>query len=285
METKEKHSEQADLPTSARGLRHNARGPLGTLTLLAMLGYTLTYFVTFFRAWLVDGDVVLPILVFSVFLLLVSGVVAIPWRWTPLFGACVTLLTLTFVLIQPHNTYLLTHPAQPEFMLLVLASAFGLVAIVAGIGATRRNYRGRGHEPGLPRWSGISLSGLAGIVIGMFLVWLIVVIVPQAGAVSTSSNGEPTVHMTADHFAQNVVLVPKGSKLLIVSDSSVEHILQNGEWDASGTPHALVEPGAPILHNVDITGGSQEIGPFTTAGVYHIYCTIHRGMNLTIVVQ
>jgi hypothetical protein len=285
METKEKRFEQADLSTSARGLSRNVRGPLGTLTLIAMLGYTLTYFATFFRALIVDRDVVPPILVFAVFLLLISGMVAIPWRWTPLFGACVTLLTLTFVLLQPHNTYVLTHPAQPEFILLVLAGAFGLVAMVAGVGATLRNYRGRGHEPGLPRGSHLSLSGLAGIVIGMFLVSLIVVAVPQTSGVSASSNGEPTVHMTGDNFAQNVVLVPKGSKLLLVNDSSVEHLLQNGMWDANGTPHALVEPGAPILRSVEITSGSVEIGPFTTAGVYHIYCTIHRGMNLTIVVE
>lgn len=285
METKEQHTEQADLTKLIRRGTRKMLSPLSTLTLIALLGYTLTYFVTFFRALLVDGNFVLPILVFAVFLLLISGMVAIPWRWTPLFGAGMTLLTLTFVLLQPHNTYVLTHPAQPEFMLLVLASAFGLVAIVAGVGATMRHYRGRGHEPGLPRGLRISLSGLAGIVVGMFLVSLIVVIVPQTSAVSASSNGEPTIHMTANSFGQNVVLVPKGAKLLLVNDSSVEHLLQNGMWDANGTSHALVEPGAPILHSVEITSGSVEIGPFTTAGVYHIYCTIHRGMNLTILVQ
>jgi len=137
----------------------------------------------------------------------------------------------------------------------------------------------------MSRWFGLSLSGLAGVVVGMCLVALIVAAVPQTGAVSTSSNSEPTVHMTRDSFVQNIVLVPKGSKLLLVDDSAEEHLLQNGAWDAHGTPHALVEPGAALLHNVQITGGSQEIGPFTTAGVYHIYCTIHRGMNLTIVVQ
>jgi plastocyanin len=137
----------------------------------------------------------------------------------------------------------------------------------------------------MKRWFSLFLSGLAGLVVGMVIVALLVAAVPQTGAVSANLNGEPVVHMTADQFAQNVVLVPKGSKLLIVNDSSVEHLLQNGAWNASGTPHPLVESGAPILQNVDIPGGSQEIGPFTTAGVYHIYCTIHRGMNLTIVVQ
>lgn len=137
----------------------------------------------------------------------------------------------------------------------------------------------------MKRWLSLFLSGLVGLVVGMVLVALIIAAVPQASALSANVNGEPAVHMTATNFAQNVVLVSKGSRLLIVSDSSVEHILQNGAWDASGAPHPLVESGAPTLHNVNITGGSQQIGPFTTAGVYHIYCTIHRGMNLTIVVE
>ena len=46
-----------------------------------------------------------------------------------------------------------------------------------------------------------------------------------------------------------------------------------------------VEPGAPNVSNVQINDNSTEIGPFTTAGIYHLYCTIHQGMNLTIIVQ
>jgi hypothetical protein len=285
METKEKHTEQANFTNRAPSLDRNRRGPLGTLTLVAFLGYVLMHFVAFFRALLVDGDFVPPILIFAVFLLLVAGVVATGWRWAPLLGAFVSLVTATLVLPDPHNTYVLTHPAHPEFIVLVLLSAFALVALVAGIGATVQNYRGVGYESRLPHFSGISLSGLAGIVVGMSLVLLIVSTVPQTGAVSTGPNGEPAVHMTVDKFAQNVVLVPKGSKLLVINNSSVEHILQNGARDANGTSHSGTEPGAPPLRNVDITGGSQEIGPFTTAGVYHIYCTLHQGMNLTIVVQ
>jgi len=47
----------------------------------------------------------------------------------------------------------------------------------------------------------------------------------------------------------------------------------------------LKEPGAPALRNVEITGGSRELGPFPIAGVYYLYCTLHLGMNLTMVVQ
>lgn len=91
--------------------------------------------------------------------------------------------------------------------------------------------------------------------------------------------------MSAVNFVQNVVLVPKGSKLLIVNDTQVEHILQNGFWSSSGTVVTKAEPGAPALHNLDSKGGSLEIGPFNSAGIFHIYCIIHTGMNLTIVVQ
>lgn len=40
-----------------------------------------------------------------------------------------------------------------------------------------------------------------------------------------------------------------------------------------------------MVKDVTVSGGSIDIGPFATAGVFHLYCTIHQGMNLTIVVQ
>jgi len=90
--------------------------------------------------------------------------------------------------------------------------------------------------------------------------------------------------MSPTAFVQNVVLVPRGSKLLLVDDGNYDHVLQNGFWQGT-TPHNQIEPGAPTVQKRDINGGSFEIGPFTTAGIYHLYCSIHVGMNLTIVVQ
>jgi plastocyanin len=119
----------------------------------------------------------------------------------------------------------------------------------------------------------------------MSLVGLLVVANPQASSANSAITGEPTVHLTADNFAQSVVYLPKGSKLLLVNDTAVEHMLENGSWTASGTAVTRAEPGAPVLHNLDSKGGSTvEIGPFTTAGTFHIYCAIHPGMNLTIIV-
>ena len=211
-------------------------------------------------------------------------IVATRWRWSLLLG--VLLYVVMFGLFIPIMPYALSHPNETYmFALNVVLLALAVVGIGAGIGATVQNYRKGEREPRAPRWLGVSLGGLTGIVAGMLIVSLIVAANPQASAASTNPNGEPVVHMALDHFVQNVVLVPKGSKLLIVDDGSVEHVLQNGRWDTNGTPHAGAEAGAPTLRSVDITGGSREIGPFSIAGVYHIYCTLHQGMNLTIVVQ
>ena len=287
METKEQHAQQVELPIRASRPVRTTRGPFGTLMLIAFISYAFMYFVAFFYIFLVGKAFIPPVLIEAVLVLLAAGVVATRWRWAPHLGALVALLTLRDPIFQPHDLYVFTHPGQSnyEFSLILLVIAFGLVALVACVGSIIRTHWGAGSEPRPPRFSGFLLSGFAGIVAGMIILSVVVTIVPQTSAASTSSNGQPVVHMTTNTFAPNAVLVPKGGNLLIVDDSSVEHILQNGAWDTGGVAHPGAESGAPTLHNVDITSGSREIGPLTTAGVYHIYCTVHQGMNLTIIVQ
>jgi plastocyanin len=36
---------------------------------------------------------------------------------------------------------------------------------------------------------------------------------------------------------------------------------------------------------VRIEGGNVELGPFTAPGTYDVYCVLHPGMNLTVIVQ
>ena len=257
---------------------------LGKLTVAAVIGLPLLLSTDFFQHGVNVANLVFTGIGLVLAAIVTWIMVATRWRWSPLLGAVLYFLVLAgSIYILP---YALSHPNETYlFALNVVFLALAVVGIGAGIGATIQNYRKGEGEPHAPRWLGASLSGLAGLVAGMLIVSLIVAANPQTSAASTNPNGEPVVHMAADHFVQNVVLVPKGSKLLIVDDGSIEHVLQNGRWDTNGTPHAGSEPGAPTLGNVDITGGSREVGPFAIAGVYHIYCTLHQGMNLTIVVQ
>ncbi len=107
---------------------------------------------------------------------------------------------------------------------------------------------------------------------------------PGSTPTTGSGGGEPTVHMAASNFVQSTVTVPKGSKLMLVDDGQYIHILLNGSW-INGAPHTTKEPGAPTVNSVQVNGTNVEIGPFTTAGSFHIYCSVHPGMNLTITVQ
>ncbi len=287
MEIKEKRPEQAGLANPAHSPDSSTRGRSGKITRVAFIGYAFMYCVVFFYILLVGQVFIPPVLIEAALVVLAAGVVATRWRWAPYLGTLIALLTLYDPIFQPHNIYTFMHPGQSnyEFILILLVIAFGLVSLIACIGTIIQTRWGAESEPRLPRFADNLLSGFAGIVVGLIILSLIVTIVPQTGAASTGSNDQPVVHMTANNFAQNVVLVPKGESLQIVDDSSVEHILQNGTWDTSGTAHPGGEAGAPTLRNVDITDGSKAVGPFTTAGIYHIYCTLHPGMNLTIVVQ
>ena len=90
-----------------------------------------------------------------------------------------------------------------------------------------------------------------------------------------------TVHMDSTNFVQKCVNISKGSKVTLIDDVQVLHIITNGKW-ASGTPQLAVEQGAPTVNNVSISGGSADIGPFNTAGTFAILCTVHVDMNLVV---
>lgn len=111
------------------------------------------------------------------------------------------------------------------------------------------------------------------------------VVLYALGLLLRTSRGQTYPFSTYVGWLRNVVLVPKGAKLHLVDDGNVEHVLRNGFWKADGSQESSVEPGAPVIKDVTVNGGSIDIGPFATAGVYHIYCTVHSQMNLTIVVQ
>jgi plastocyanin len=113
---------------------------------------------------------------------------------------------------------------------------------------------------------------------------------PTASSGNKSGGGEgggnsTTVHMGTTNFLVSSITIPKGAKLTLVDDVQVPHIIQNGSWDASGTAKPAKEPGALTVNDNFSGGDTKDIGPFTTAGTYHLFCTIHPGMNLTVIVK
>jgi plastocyanin len=102
------------------------------------------------------------------------------------------------------------------------------------------------------------------------------------GGSGNCANG--TVHTLLSSFQQSCVNVAKGSNLQVVPTAQSFHNLTNGSW-VNGNQVPMKEPGVPTVNNVQVTSSTVSIGPFTTAGTYHIFCTIHPNMNLTVIVK
>ncbi len=121
------------------------------------------------------------------------------------------------------------------------------------------------------------------LLAGLVVLSLITVLAVACGG---SGGGSTDDHMGNTNFLQSSVTISKGSSLNLIDDVAVTHIIGNGFW-VNGTAKPSVEPGAPTVSNMQFTsaGQSQTIGPFNTAGTYHLYCSVHQGMNLTVIVQ
>ncbi len=282
MDQTKKRSGQED--TSAPVARRRL-GALGRTTVLAFVGIGLIYVFQFLLVWLVRGVLVLPLLGAALAALLVMGLIVGRRGFASGLGALVALVPLVTTLAIPLASATLLHPTSnlAFFGILLIQLACALIALVGGVTATIQHSQ-NGERP-TPRWLFPFLSGVMGLAVGMLVLAGIVAVNPPSAVTLTTTNGMPTVHIAGGNFLTNVMLVPKGESLLLVEDDSVEHIIQNGTWTPSGLPHPQTEPGAPIVHALDLEGGSVSIRPFATAGVFHLYCTIHQGMSLTVVVQ
>jgi plastocyanin len=100
----------------------------------------------------------------------------------------------------------------------------------------------------------------------------------------SSSSGTSDVHLGDSNFIQPTVTIKKGDSLKLIDDSSVPHIIRNGSWN-NGAPQPSKESGAPTVQQSFNGSDSHTVGPFTTAGTFHLYCTIHANMNLAVTVQ
>lgn len=92
------------------------------------------------------------------------------------------------------------------------------------------------------------------------------------------------VDMGGANFIQSSVTLKQGQQINLVDKASSTHIIVNGSW-VNGKQVPRQEPGAPTI-NMTFTGNDSALTPpWNTPGTYHLYCTIHVGMNLTVIVQ
>jgi len=288
METKEEKKPAMDVEATQTHLFSRQTPPtvLGRIAFWAFLVGGLGGLAGAIALTIVSGSPSRDIVITTVVGLASAAILATRFRWAPLVTTLLGAYNLYLVFTEPYVIESLVHPkTDPQggfghFVMVVIITAVAIIAFGASIGAAVQNYRQGSRQT--PRWLPSALSLVAGMVIGAIFIGAIAQESLATG--TTYTNGVPTVHMSAGGFLQSSVTIPKGSKLALVDDVAALHILANGSWQ-NGVPKTTTEPGAPRVNNVQVNGGSTEIGPFSAAGTYHIYCEVHQGMNLTIIVQ
>jgi plastocyanin len=224
-----------------------------------------------------SGEIIPPEMGFLLGALIGAGVMATPWRWSMTVPLVVSLLLILGPLPGGFVQYALSHPSD-RIPFATLVIQYGMLTLTAGVCLVLLLQELRGSTAQLSTWTRLGVAAMAGLTLGALLIGLIAQ--PEGAAASTV--GTQTVHLTASAFSPNIVALRKGETLMLVGDSPTPHILANGAWSEDNHPAPGTETGAPTVDNVQVNNDSKTIGPFTTPGTYHIYCTIHPGMTLTI---
>lgn len=116
------------------------------------------------------------------------------------------------------------------------------------------------------------------------LLSLFAVLISACSVGGNTATGPNPVHMDSISFTKPSITIKKGESITLINDEAPPHIIANGTWDDS-TPKPATETGAPKT-NMQVDGfGSGKVGPFNTAGTFKLYCTVHPGMKMTVIVK
>jgi plastocyanin len=209
------------------------------------------------------NDIDLPHIALS---LVIAGVVAIRYRWTPALAALAGALQLVEgAIFLGHD---LTEPDRAAtFAFAGLFFAVSFVALFAGVGATVQSYRApRARplvEPLAPLWIYPTMLALAALVLGGTLATAV-----QAGGVQPGFSPEalaalPALTTKGDAFNTSELSAKVGETVVLRLENAdtTAHYLDIDELNV----HALIPPGKS---NVALFKPTQ-------AGTYTFYCHPH----------
>jgi plastocyanin len=233
---------------------------------------------------ILSGHVIPPEMGYTIGALVAAGLMAIPWRWAMILPCVLSILGLAGGLPNGYPEYALAHAADVRIAFLGIASQYGLLLLVIGLCVVMFAQTLRGQASQAPRWVGLATTALIGVTIGAMFIGAIAQPSGSSGSGAVTT-GTETVHLVGAQFTPNIIALHKGDTLTVVDDSPTPHTLANGTWSASNQAQPGAEPGAPTVNNVQLNNNTVVLGPFTTPGTYHIFCLVHPGMNLTVIVQ
>lgn len=253
---------------------------------VAVLGFGLTTLVSALMALVlaVQGHGSAMSFVLVGLALLATALVRMRRRWLYALAVPIGALLLYGLVTQPDVLHNLGNPktisgGYAHFLGVMLPILATLMASTASLGAALQRAR---YSHRMPRSLNLVLSLILGLTIGATVFGAVVQ--PPHLPTAYLTNGVPTIDLDVSSFTVKQINLPKGSKLMLKDTTPVNHLLVNGQW-LQGAPIQQREPGAPLVNHIPLSGNSTIIGPFATAGKYHIICQLHRGMMLTIIVS
>ena len=130
------------------------------------------------------------------------------------------------------------------------------------------------------------------VLISMAFLSLLLVACTRPGSIPVgvlansgdADSGGNAVHMNSAQFVQPSITLKKGASLTLIDDVAVPHTIFNGSW-MKGVAQTKQERGAPTVQLQFVGNDTQRVGPFNATGTFHLFCSLHEGMNLTVIVQ
>lgn len=230
------------------------------------------------------GTIIPPVALFGTLYLVSTIVFATRWRWAPLFPLVICALGLVGELSTGYPVYVFTHPGFNNFASAMFSTNYPLLLLTICLSAVKLVQTLRHQDLHAPGWMGLAQGLAAGLIVGALLIGATIPAGSGSASATAAAAGTKIVHLGGDTFSPDIIALHTGDTLTLVGDAPVPHTIVNGTWDASKHAVPGMEAGAPAVNNVEVNNNTKVIGPFTTPGTYHIFCIVHPGMNLIVIV-
>ncbi|CAN5347251.1 hypothetical protein BH24GEM3_BH24GEM3_15460 [soil metagenome] len=250
---------------------------IGKITLVTMLGVVLAAACIGKIMFSVSGHIDPMVVAFMAVPLVMAGLIATGWRWTPLLGTLAGGLLLAA--LAPHLPSVMAIPSDPMFAPFVVLLALAAVGVPAGIGATVQNYRRAAWERRAPRWLAGALAGVAGTVAGVLLMAALAPVGSASGISPEALSELPALTTENFVFDQAEIRVTAGELVMLRLENAdpVTHSFDVDELDV----HVVMPHGQTAL----------AVFKPTEPGSYTFYCAPHydkktgHGMKGTLIVE
>jgi plastocyanin len=262
------------METTMERPRARVRRPLATLGKVSVAAQVGIALMAAYAQVAIVGGFEPALAIFALVCLIVAGVMAAGWRWTPLLGTLWCFLI--FALNAKGVVEILTQPSSSWFALNVVIQSLVVVGIVSGIAATLQTYRSA--ERRTPRWLAPMLTALAGLVVGAIAVGALAQQETTAGISPAALAGFPALTTKNFAFDQTEIRATVGQAVVLR--------LTNGDSETHYFDIDELNVHAPIPTGKD---GVAIFKP-TQPGTYTFYCHPHadkatgQGMVGTLIV-